>query len=250
MDLPRFTQGAVGNLTYAHLNEAFELLDKLRPLLTESVIGQRDEENFILARISGEMDDNGFMPWVEVVPKPSTSNTAKVVWIDRVGGRKSGSQGSENYLPCIVPPSYESDTESGDPVELPQGSVCVLRAIKRKEGRPLWIVVSSAATSEVFPAKIMGRYQIGDGVWSYDWDEVEAPDWTTPQNGRKGRRNGTEDYPEAVNGAEQVGIVGAGGSGPSGGTIKNAPIANGIVVMMNLSGGPWFSLGNTLEVSC
>lgn len=257
MDLPRFTSGEVGRLTYAHLNEAFELLDKLRPLLISASEGGLAGEEFVFARITAEADDNGLHEWKEVVPSFSTSSTARLHWITRDGGRQSKPKTDPAFAPAIVPPAYISEGSADLPAKLAINTVVLLRAIKKKGGVSVWMVVSSVTKSDLFPAKIVAAYPLGgagsQGVfrWEYDWDEVTPGTWTSFSDARKGRKDGSQDYQTARNGAEQDNITGAGGFGPSQATIVNAPIASGICVMMQMSGSaPWFSLGNTLTVNC
>lgn len=132
------------------------------------------------------------------------------------------------------------------------------------DGRVFWLAPSGAATAR-WPAMIVASYPLQafqDIVyrWRYEWREAElvAPSgggstqWAIKPNGLYGLVSGQDvGLGAAFNGAEQDGIVGAGGEGGAGVTERNAPIANGIVVPMSMQGiYPWFSLGNTINVTC
>lgn len=264
MDLPRFTSGQIGNLTYAHLNEAFQLLDKLRPLLVTGSEFNEGTEALLIARITGTASATPYlMTWEEVVLKEAASVGAAIDWQVRDGGRSSGTATSTDFAPAFQPPVFGQTTAT----PLAAGSVVLLRRTKRVDGKLAWMVVSSVAASTAggFAAKIVGRVArpacTSDQKtyrWLYDWDEVTANqasgyEWATFSGSRFGRNTATAGAgPPAFNGAEVNCIVGCGGTAPSGLIESNAPIASGVVVQMSQlpNGLYYFSLGNTISVQC
>jgi hypothetical protein len=270
MDFPRFQSGQIGNLTYAHLNEAFSLLDRLRPLLIaageEGVLG----EAMLVARITGGDASTGLMQWVEVVPSSASVATAQVTWTTRVGGRKSGAPTDANFDPCVVPPQYQAEGSASIPSTLTTNSVVVLRKMKRIGGKSLWVVFSTvAAASDNFPARITGWRGWPPEVngsfyrYLYDWEEVTTNSlverlWVTlnPPIGRRGSLlNISNNSGAALNVSETAGVIGVGGSGPAEAAFQYSHIAVGVIVDMNLrlpngTPQPWFSAGPAIAVSC
>ena len=267
MDFPRFNQGAVGNLTYAHMNEVFQLLERLRPFLEgDPSRFMQQQEELLTARITAS-DSSGMMQWQEVLPTGSGALNSPLTWTTREGGRKSGAPTASTFEPAVAPPAYTGEGTPTTPVPMQVGSVAVLRKSKRMDGKQLWQAISSVAapSSSVFAAKIVGKVArppcASDNKtyrWLYDWDEVTANqassyEWVTFSGSRFGRNSGAPgSYPPALNGAEVNCIVGCGGTAPSGLVESNAPLANGVVVQMaQLPNGLfYFSLGNTISVQC
>lgn len=268
MTLPRFTAGKVGTLSFEHLNEAFALIDQLRSqLVTDYPQQPRHGNTIITARITGRNAD-GLMKWKEVVcaeaTSPSASNGARIRWVDRDGGSESGETDSEAFEPCIVPPRYASFSQTVH--GLPLDTVVTIMRASRQDGRPLWIVMDTATL--VFPGRINASQPIpnqGGGQadrWLYSWTEVERRfnstlnevAWTAVNGGRYGNFGSTDPgLGPAVNGAEVNGMVGRGGSGPTGQSVaRNAQVLPGQVVTMSyaMDGTIYFSAGNTLAVSC
>lgn len=264
MDFPRFNQGAVGNLTFAHINEVFTLLEQLRPLLVRVSEGDTFGDALILARITGANAD-GLMSWEEVVPATAAANGSKVAWKTRVGGRKSGALGSTTFDPAVVPPPYTGESAQGTSTPLPTGTVTVIRKGKREGGKSLWVTMgggAAAAPSASFPAMIVGavarpQFNGKQYQWLYDWDEATLDQqsnyqWFYLPGGRRGRNSGQTGYGPAFNGAEVNGLIGAGGTSPAGVNISNARVENGVVVTMHQANNQlyYFTLGNTLSVAC
>lgn len=271
MDFPRFNQGAAGNLTFAHLNEVFALLEQLRPLLVRVAEGDTFGDALIIARITGANAD-GLMSWEEVVPATAAAAGAKIAWKTRAGGRKSGALTSETFDPAVVPPVFAGESVQATATPLETGTVTVLRKGKREGGKSLWVAMAGGASGpaqiDAFPAMIVGAVarppypDPNSGIvyqWLYDWDEADISNssnyqWFSLPNGRKGRNQaGAGQYPPAFNGAEVNGLTGAGGGGPSGVVARNARVMNGVVVTMFKVPGSslyYFSCPNTLTVSC
>jgi hypothetical protein len=270
MDFPRFQSGQIGNLTYAHLNEAFSLLDRLRPLLIAGGEGVLLGEAMLIARITAVTSATGLMQWVEVVPSSATTASAAVAWTTRVGGRKSGAPTDANFDPCVVPPAWQADGAAPVPNTVSVNSVVILRKTKRIGGKSIWTVFSTvAAKSDSFPARIVGSQAMTafNGTvyrWKYAWDEVTITnpvtlDWVVippSSGGRFGRLNSQAgNSGPAINTLETNGIVGIGGTGPSLAIETPTAIAGGVVVDMKLtlpdgSPIPNFSAGPALSVNC
>lgn len=264
MDLPRFTTGQVGNLTYAHLNEAFQLLDKLRPLLISGSSFNAGGEALLVARITGTAAATpSLMTWEEVVLKEAVAVTSVMQWQARDGGRTSAAATSAEFTPAFVPPLFGQSSSTA----LPTGTVALLRRTTRIDGKPAWMVVSSVSGgSDIFPARIDSartREAVG-GVtfrWLYSWTEVALLDtasagfyldWTPVTNGRVGCQAATCSA-EAFNGAERYSTHGLGGTGPAGANETNASIGIGTVVPLcrdAVSGLYYFSLGPATNISC
>jgi hypothetical protein len=259
-DLPRFSRGEIGRLKFSDLNEAFTLLDALRPLLTvaQSAAAQTDEV-LILARIisSGTYGDHD---WEEVVVLPTNLQRWPLEFELRDGGRNSGSRFSPDYEPAFPAAPFGSGFGGQVALRIVPDTVCVLRKMKRKDGRIFWLALTQPTVS--WPALIEGAVAmpaVGSPPkvyrWRYIWREVEADpqsgSWVIKPNGLFGNYDPqSSGLGPAWNGAEADNIIGAGGSG-AGGIESNARIANGIVVPMTMNKSvPWFCLGNTLSVSC
>jgi hypothetical protein len=259
-DLPRFTRGELGRLKFSDLNSAFELLDSLRPLLTQAQAGGAQmDEVLLLARIvsAGIYGDHD---WEEVVVEPTNLQRWPLEFALRDGGRKSGSRFDPSFEPAFVAAPFGSGYGSQVAARIVPDTVCVLRKMKRRDGRVFWLAMTQPTVQ--WPALIEGAAAFpafGSPPkvyrWRYIWREVEAStqtgEWQIKPNGLFGNFNTQNNgLGPAWNGAEVNGIIGAGGSG-AGGVESNARLADGVVVAMSMSGSvPWFHSGNTLSVSC
>ena len=90
MNLPRFTTGSVGRLTFEHVNEICSLVEQLRPLLTlvpSNVVGP--DFDIVMARIKSADATNGSHEWEEVETKPRAQIVSGQEWRVRDGGRRS-----------------------------------------------------------------------------------------------------------------------------------------------------------------
>lgn len=259
-ELPRFTRGQLGRLNFSDLNSAFALLDDLRPLLTQAQAGDaQTDEVLILARIisAGTYGDHD---WEEVVVEPTTLQRWPLGFVVRDGGRKSGSRFNPDFEPAYPAAPFGSAFGQQVATRIVPDTVCVLRKMKRMDGRVFWLAMAQPTVQ--WPAMIQGAAAFpafGSPAkvyrWKYIWREVEASaqtgDWQIKPNGLFGNFDTQNSgLGPAWNGAEVNGVIGTGGSG-AGGVESNARLADGVVVPMSMSGSvPWFHCGNTLSVSC
>lgn len=255
-DLPRFSRGQIGRLSFSDLNSAFDTIDRVRPLLIGDA-GQPNgmRETLCVARII-ESDTYGGHEWEEVVVSDATFARAHLDWEVRLGGRKSGSRFNPEWEPAYAPAPFGSGLAGQVAARIAAGTIVVIRKMQRNDGKPFWLAMSNTASR--WPALIQGytAFPPLNGKvyrWRYAWQEAEVQNqqWVVRQNGLYGQSGVDAGLGLALNGAERDGIIGAGGSGSSSSQESNAPIAVGIVVEMSMVGGvPWFSLGNTLNVTC
>jgi len=262
MDLPRFTSGRIGNLEYSHMNEAFDLLDKLRPLTVGDNTSSYARQGFLYAKI-GNPVSNGAMEWEEVQAKQAPSIGALVEWETMEGGRKSEASTSADFQPAFVPPPFGGAAQT----PLPAGTVALLRSTQRADGKQIWAVVSSVSSgTDVFAARITGNQvwehdaQNIPWRWTYSWQQVDLRasngySWSTFTGAKYGNFGSTNTgWGPAFNGAERLGVSGVGGSGPANASERPAAIENGVVVAMQLlsplNGIMWFSMPNGLIITC
>jgi hypothetical protein len=257
MTLPRFNSGNVGRLSFEHLNELFDTVEKLKPLLSGRSTAL-DADLMLVARITGS-NTNGAHTWTEVVPKAATDGGAPYLWEERTGGAKSNAATDATYDPAFVIERYTWTGANPPPTRLPNDSVVVLRKLRRKDGKQAWIVVNGVASGGVWAARITASTltapAAGCGAqtvqnWLYDWEEVSrasplSMEWTAA--GRTSANTG-----KARNGAERACVSGVGGPPPANVTETNQAIASGTVVSMSLdsAGRPFFSLTNDRAIVC
>jgi hypothetical protein len=257
MNLPRFTSGSVGRLTFEHVNEICSLVEQLRPLLVkDGRLGTLGEFETIFARITARDITYGSHQWVEVEPKARNEVRFPSEWQDRVGGRKSNAPADgAAYQPAYAINPF-TFTLPNDVQLLDVNTVVCLARLKGVDGKVSWLVVASKPPSAVFPAEIVGAVAIGTTTptnrWRYYWREVrwnvQAATWETFTGARVSLAQ-TPDYPTAVNGCEQS-SVSWGGIGP-GNIVSNLAIPNGTVVPLAFVGIiPFFSLPNPLRIEC
>lgn len=260
MTLPRFTSGSIGNLSFEHLNELMDTVDRLRARLDAmDGNGTADSSDWIVARVTNAQSATGSHEWVEVMPDAADMVGDGVRWIDRPGGATSGPPGNQTlYQPAFALRTADFDPDTETAVTFPRDTVVVLRRSKRTDGKRLWLIVNVLTDVPVFPARILGsvlaepdlgsqrgqRYRYR--FWQVAWNP-KTQTWDNDAGGYNTEINPPDLY--ARNGAEVPYSAGVGGSGP--GSINNAPIKAGVIVMMSLDGAqPWFSLTNGLDVVC
>lgn len=256
MTLPRFNSGSVGRLSFEHLNELFETVERLKTLLPNSKARGIDET--IVVRITGSTTA-GAHTWAEVMPRAAATSGATFLWEERDGGAKSGAATDPNYDPAFLIENFAWNGTSPQPSRVPNDSVVVMRKLRRKDGKNAWVILNSIGAGTTFAAKITGSSLTaptagcGTGTvqgWLYDWGEVYRTsagvmEWTSG-----GRSSGS--LGKARNGAERDCVSGVGGPPPAGVSETNQAIANGTVVSMALdaNGKPFFSLTNDRNITC
>jgi hypothetical protein len=261
MALPRFNSGSIGRLSFEHLNEICDTIDRLRPLLLRNAFMLDGTETETLwARILPYVGTNNYGDhvWEEVIPKARNNLVWSCQWETRSGGRKSGAVTTgDKYEPAYAPSGFTFNGQN--PVRIPVDTVVVLGRMKGTDGKIAWQIISPAAPT-TFPAMITSaapRTTAPPAVrrWAYQWIEVTTNDassreWITKPNGRKSA-GAPGDEPFAVNGCEQANVHGIGGTGPVGTVESNAPVSAGVVVTMSYDGPyPFFSVPNGLNITC
>lgn len=255
MTLPRFNSGAVGRLTFEHVNEICDVVERLKPLLQlRPELFATPESPVIFARITGSTTF-GDHQWVEVVPKAKGDTRFATQWEDRPGGRRSNpAYPPEFYQPAfaIYPMSFEG--AASEIVRYANGAVVALKQITGTDGKSCWMILTGEIEFGCV-AKITGNTQIPNSElrWQYRWDEV-IPDpinpsagWTQKPGGRRGGTGIPGDYPHAQNGTEWTGL--SGWAEPADVT-RRLPIPTGTIVVLQLSPVPIFALTNGLAVTC
>jgi hypothetical protein len=256
MPLPRFNSGSVGRLSFEHLNELFESVERLKTLLPEP--SARVPDTTIVARITGSTA-TGAHTWTEVMPRTAATAGAVFLWEERDGGAKSGASTDPDYDPAFLIADFAWNGTSPAPARMPNNAVVVMRKLRRKDGKNAWIILQSVGAGTTFAAKITASALTapaagcGGGTvqgWLYDWGEVYRTsagvmEWTA--GGRSSASLG-----KARNGAERDCTSGVGGAPPNGVSETNQAIANGTVVTMTLdsNGQPFFSLTNDRNITC
>ena len=261
--LPRFTSGQIGRLTFEHLNEICDTVDRLRPMLQGSKYSISSE--LVLARISGyglDVEQFGDHLWKEITPAPRNQIRRAPTYTDRVGGRESGTvQDGDKYQPAFLPGI--SDNPINRYPTLPVNTVVVLMRVPTVDGKTFWLAINQISTT-TFAAEIMANeaLDVGSPVnrWYYHWREV-AWSWTSrtwfhDASIHRSTIGGQTVLFMAINGCERP-TPGIGGSGP-GNVIANSPIESGTVVSMSqvaqndgLEGIQYFfSVPNGLRIVC
>ena len=258
MTLPRFNSGNVGKLTFDQLNEMFDTVERLKPLLLNGAPAASGE-SVLLARIISS-NTNGAHQWQEIVPAPATTAAQPYTWKDRVGGAKSSTAQDTAYDPAFVIESFTWNGASPAPTQLAAGSVVVLRKTRREDGKQAWVIVNGVSSGGVWAAKITNSTltaltagcPAGQTLqaWLYDWSEVHRDAATGMEWVASGRTSATTG--KARNGAERGCISGVGGAPPANVSESNQAIANDVVVAMSLdsNGKPFFSLSNDRFITC
>lgn len=255
MTLPRFNSGSVGRLTFEHVNEICETVERLRPLLTmRPDLVSAFESPIVFARIVSSTTF-GDHQWVEVVPKSKGDTRFATQWQDRDGGRRSNpAYPPEQYQPAfaVYPSSFTG--AASEIIRYPNGAVCALMQVTGVDGKSCWMILTGSIEFGCV-ARIDGVTSYPDTQlrWSYRWSEV-IPDpinptagWTVKPGGRKGGTGIPGDYPAAQNGTEWTALTGW--SEPAD-NVRRLPIPVGTIVVMQLTPVPIFALTNGLAVNC
>lgn len=254
MTLPRFNSGSLGRLSFEHVNEICDVVERLRPLLTvRPDLFAGDDSPIVFGRITFSTSF-GDHKWVEVVPEPKDDRRFATQWQDRPGGRQSFSAADgDKYQPAFAIYPFTFAGSATEIIRYGVGTVCALTQITGADGKAIWLILSGSIEYGTI-AKITGNTAApnSDRRWTYQWVEV-IPDPANPASGwvekPNGRRSGSlpGDYPAAQNGTEFTGLTGW-ADAPA--TVTRLPIPNGTIVVMQLSPVPLFSLTNGLKVEC
>jgi hypothetical protein len=233
MDLPRFTSGAVGKLTFAHLNEAFDAIDDLARDGGESTSRAPVKSRLILAKLISESALNpGDWSWTEVA-RDGANTVAKP------NGRSSSTAQSAFAYPI------RSDT--GD--ALAANDVVLAAPMRDADGLLYYAAAQPFARGIVTePIVIVSSSAVTAGVqWLYTVRRVANTAYTFPSS--------PPDF-EALNGAENRidggGVYGVGFGGGAASSLTRRPIEPGVVVLgVKVSPTRYvFSIPNGYGVNC
>jgi hypothetical protein len=92
MQLPRFTSGEVGRLTFAHLNEAFSALENLEREAEMNRRAQQSRDRVLTARVTGSQGQ--LYSWVEV-------HRDGGVYVTKPDGQTSGDSSNPFAFPIV-----------------------------------------------------------------------------------------------------------------------------------------------------
>jgi len=258
--LPRFNSGQIGRLTFEHLNEICDTVDRLRPLLTAGAGFVPTSSDLCFARITHAAGSYQDYRWAEVWPKSKADYNRYVEWEDRPDGRTSfASTDGDRYQPAYAIPAWGATT--GANVTLGVNSIVSMLRLIGADGKVSWLILSALAQSTI-PAIITAAATLGVATnpptrWKYTWKEVYADIvvpagqpadivWRLKTGGASGGADGSGPF--AINGCETGTVP---GSGPGGAIISLAPIAVNTVVALSFSSqSAYFSIPNALNVQC
>jgi len=259
--LPRFTSGALGRLTFEHLNEICDTIDRLRPALESGKYPTSPD--LVLARVTGygtDVENFGDHTWTEVEAEDRNQIRDTPQFRDRSGGRTSGTfQDLTTYQPMFLLGLAQSPSSTRPTI--PTNTVCVLMRVATQDGKTFWVAIGQTSTA-TFAAEIVSSSTMGandTNRFIYEWREV-AWSWAskTWQHDAAIHRTsiGQGNGYEAINGCELT-TPGIGGGGP-GNVTSQAAIRNGTVVAMSqvaqASGLAnvqfFFSIPNGLNIVC
>lgn len=266
MDFPRFTSGSLGRLSFEHVNEIVDVVEKVRDLLRRNpgLLDETPPEVFFARITAVGSQTTGDHQWTEVLPKSKAALASPTQWQDRDGGRKSYAPADgDRYQPAFV--LHPFTFNGTNPTVLTVGTVVALSRTKGPDGKVAFQILYSAAApanaTEVFPARLaaaISRDNPNRGRWKYEWVEQEliatggSLEWNNKPNGRKTVALGGT-YPPAVNGCELLDTPGIGGVSNPAAIESNAFVGAGVVVQMHLiqnGAVPYFSIPNGLNITC
>ena len=233
MDLPRFTSGAVGKLTFAHLNDAFETLDDLAR--DNGVGGTTSDQRgrLILGKLISESAlTPGDWSWTEVAYDDGNYDA-------KPGGRSSSTDQSGFAFPAR--------SATGD--VLGANDVVVLAPMRDANGALYYVAAQPFARGTVTePVQIQSSQVVVSGQqWLYTVRRAT--------NSAYAFSSAAPDF-EALNSVEtrvdSGGIYGVGFGGGAASSLTRRPIENGItVIATRISPTRYvFSIPNGYAVNC
>lgn len=254
MTLPRFNSGSLGRLSFEHVNEICDVVERLRPLLTvRPDLFAGGDSPIVFGRITFSTSF-GDHKWVEVVPEPKDDRRFATQWQDRPGGRQSFSAADgDRYQPAFAIYPFTFNGLATEIVRFPVGTVCALTQIVGVDGKQAWLILTGSIEFGTIAKILSYTEQVPNKRWLYHWQEV-IPDPIQPNTGwvqkPNGRQSGSNpgDYPLAQNGTEWTGDNGWAQAADV--EITRLPIPAGTIVPLNLTPVPIFSLTNGLSIAC
>jgi hypothetical protein len=236
---PRFTKGALGAFTFAHLNTLFEFKGDLESSILSNSMGNRGVSNPFMVKVTGAGVANAEYTWIE-------QNWNGTAFVNTTGGRVSTT--TNNIIDC--PLISVSALTAGSII-----AVCLSAQSSSSVTKPSLMVCGGASTTaSVFSARITSATQVGTSPlkWSYGWTGVtmSGSTWTANSLVGSAALNGAEW--QTTNDGPTVFGVGMELSTSTFATLTRKPIKVSTIVMMNESptGQYWFSLPNGYKVVC
>lgn len=237
MTLPRFTSGKVGKLEFHHLNEAFDRIENVEPLMppsTRQILGR-----VILARVNalsgtGNATIGSFQE--VAVTSPGTNIYAAVN-----GGVSSTVGGNAFGAPIVFPVSAA-------------GSIVPVLGHIAADGKLYFRECSAtSASASVRVGEVISSIEIvSNKMWYYQLQDVAI---TNIQQGTY--QNITGSFFQALNGCEQPSdapsqrLIGVGTIHVAGSLATRQKIRNGTIVVCVPSGNGFvFSVPNGYSFSC
>lgn len=232
MTLPRFTAGAVGNLSFDHLNEAFGFIDSIRDDGAPTVEGLYKGGAIICAKITGQSTND--FSWEEV-ERISDTNAAFQI---KIGGRNS-TDGAGNTF-GFPARAFNSPVPAVD-------QLVFLTGKHSADGKRYYVPLS--ASSSICAVVVSASPLVANIRWSY---QVKAA-WPTSA----GVFTGTGASFTAFNGAENNTdntVYGVGMIPPTGVTMTRQPIRVNTAVLCMKDSAPnsfyAFSVPNGYKAVC
>ena len=168
MQFPRFTDGAVGKLTFAHLNELFARLEALEAVSPSKIAGAAIRPRVVTAKIGAGVDASGQRrQWAEV-ELTTSAGTVTPVYQTKSGGLTSGVAGTG--LGVLTHPAIGT-FQTNQIV----GLVAQYSVLNELFYLP---VSAAAATGTSFPAKVESSSGGTNGIFTYSCKEVEGANFT------------------------------------------------------------------------
>jgi hypothetical protein len=263
MDLPRFTTGNLGRLTFKDVNTLCDVAERAEEFLrtTTSKPAPESARNDIFAYVVGRVGEEqsvsiGAMEFYEVELENLAGITFPHRWIRKLHGIETGAQTIDgqpnpNFTPCF-------SLARKDPTHLPNYvGMARLRWLRTTTGRGYWFIVYNHQRTSPFPALITAKTRIGESDrWRYHWTEVQLaadgisyePFYGGADGGSSGAPpEGSDYYGSALNGAEFATYPTVVGNA----RVTREPIGAEVVTMiLDKNQKPFFHARNDYKIVC
>lgn len=245
MQFPRFTDGQVGRLTFAHLNDLFARVEALEGAALPGASSRGRIDRLIPCKVTGQ-PEGGVYSWVEV----ERQGTA---WVDKPDGLSSTD-------PSQSPPDTKAFPILGSIAE-PFPIPTFIMPQYRQDGTLVYLPTAPGAVGSA-PYKIVSFTTLEVGKsWQYGLKRQKivvnagVPDFQNDDNfATVIGLNGAEDRTDPPYGSASNDLYGVGWARPPQGTVvQRNPIQIGIIVQaVPVSGSNFysFSIGNGYSTAC
>jgi hypothetical protein len=246
MQLPRFTSGEVGRLTFAHLNDLFARLEALEAAARNPLGGAGIRGRSITAKITGQ-PAGGVYTWVEV-------HRDGEAWVDKPDGLSSKD-------PSLDPPDDDKAFPIIGAITEPYPIPVAITPQYRKDGSLFYSPASPGEGGAAFYKIISYTTMEPNKSWQYTIKKqiVElvsnAPTWKNdPNSSNVVGLNGAENRTDPPFMTQTNDLYGVGWARPQGGLVQaRNPIQPGIIVHAQpISGTGYygFHAGNGYTTVC